>query len=44
MARMKPLAIALGTVALLLGGSGVFAAELSVSAAPLAAQRVSGNC
>ncbi|MTV14343.1 MULTISPECIES: hypothetical protein [Bradyrhizobium] len=48
MARMKSLAIALGMVALPplgpLGGSGVFAAELSVSAAPRALQRVGGDC
>ncbi|MCP1853573.1 MULTISPECIES: hypothetical protein [unclassified Bradyrhizobium] len=48
MARRKLPAIALGMVALpllgALGGSGVFAAELSVSPAPRAVQRVSGNC
>ena len=44
---MKPLAIVLGTVALLgcsLGGSGVIAAELGTSPAPRVVQRVGGNC
>ncbi|MCP1837426.1 hypothetical protein ACVIHI_001202 [Bradyrhizobium sp. USDA 4524] len=47
MARLKPLAIALGMVALLLGGSvgsSVFAAELGISPGPRAVQRVNGNC
>ena len=48
MARIKSLAIAFGAVALLLaaplGGPGAFAAELGISPAPRAVQRVSGNC
>jgi hypothetical protein len=41
MVRLKPLTIALGTVAFLLGGSGAYAAELGISAAPRAVER---NC
>ncbi|MGY4320262.1 hypothetical protein ACVWW1_009589 [Bradyrhizobium sp. JR3.5] len=51
MARMRPLAIVLGTVALFggslgcsLGGSGVFAGELGTSPAPRVVQRVGRNC